>query len=139
MAEAAAKIKESSVRITPQRVAVLGSLMSSDTHPTADEIYKDIADQFLTISLATVYNNLHTLCENGLAQELSFSSDSSRFDSDPSAHYHVICTSCEDIVDLNYPLLTEMEELAGQLSGFIICGHRLEIYGICAKCRKGES
>lgn len=139
MAEAAARIKESSVRTTPHRVAVLGILMSSDKHPTAEEIHKDLDGQSLTISLATVYNNLHTLCENGLAQELPFSSHSSRFDSDPSAHYHVICTSCGDIMDLHYPLLKEMEVLAGQLSGFVISGHRLEIYGICKKCCEVKS
>ena len=36
-------LKKSGVRITPQRHAILEFLISSDSHPTADEIYKSLA------------------------------------------------------------------------------------------------
>ncbi|MFC2949181.1 Fur family transcriptional regulator [Virgibacillus sediminis] len=132
--DAITKIKNSNVRMTPQRVAVLEALLNSKSHPTADQIYQQVGRQFPTISQATVYNNLHTLCESGLAQELTFGNHSSRFDGDPSEHYHVICTGCGSIVDLHYPLLKEMEALAQQTTGFQISHHRLEIYGECEDC-----
>ncbi|MFC3040725.1 Fur family transcriptional regulator [Virgibacillus xinjiangensis] len=132
--EALTKIKNSNVRMTPQRVAVLEALLNSKSHPTADQIYQQVGKRFPTISPATVYNNLHTLCESGLAQELTFGNHSSRYDGDPSEHYHVICTDCGSIVDLHYPLLKEMEALAEQTTGFHISHHCLEIYGVCAEC-----
>ena len=46
-------LKKSGVRITPQRHAILEFLISSDSHPTADEIYKSLADDFPNMSVAT--------------------------------------------------------------------------------------
>ncbi|GAB3063521.1 Fur family transcriptional regulator [Virgibacillus ainsalahensis] len=132
--KAITKIKKSNVRLTPQRVAVLEALLGSTSHPTAYEIYKEVGQKFSSISPATVYNNLHTLCKNGLAKELTFGNHSSRFDGDPTEHYHVICTKCGAIMDLHYPLLREVEALAEQTTGFNISHHRLEIYGECSTC-----
>ena len=39
-------LKDSGVRITPQRHAILEYLISSMTHPTADEIYKALEGNF---------------------------------------------------------------------------------------------
>jgi len=39
-------LKNSGVRITPQRHAVLEYLLTSMTHPTADDIYKALESSF---------------------------------------------------------------------------------------------
>lgn len=129
------KIKHSYVKVTPQRVAVLEYLLHTDTHPTADEIYKAIKSKFPGASLATVYNNLNMLCENGLARELTFGNKPSRFDGNPTNHYHIICSNCGGMVDLHYPLLKEIEAFAEQTADFEVSHHRLDIYGKCAACR----
>src|SRR5690625_7884608 len=74
------KLKESGVRITPQRHAVLEYLLTSKSHPTADEIYKALEGKFPNMSVATVYNNLRVLRKIGLVRELTYGDDSSRFD-----------------------------------------------------------
>ncbi len=38
--ESIASLRQAGIRITPQRQAILRYLISSHTHPTADEIYK---------------------------------------------------------------------------------------------------
>src|SRR5699024_1645598 len=81
-------LKESGVRITPQRHAVLEYLLTSETHPTADEIYKALEGKFPNMSVATVYNNLRVLREIGLIRELTYGDDSSRFDCNMTDHYH---------------------------------------------------
>src|SRR5699024_8134383 len=73
-------LKDSGVRITPQRHAVLEYLLNSMVHPTADEIYKALEDKFPNMSVATVYNNLRVLREIGLVRELTYGDSSSRFD-----------------------------------------------------------
>lgn len=129
-------LKESGVRITPQRHAVLEFLLSSMTHPTADEIYKGLEGKFPNMSVATVYNNLRVLKEIGLVRELTYGDSSSRFDCTTSDHYHIICNSCGKIVDFHYPSLDEVESLAEQVAGFNISHHRLELYGTCEECSK---
>ncbi|MGM8213734.1 peroxide-responsive transcriptional repressor PerR [Virgibacillus sp. W0430] len=129
-------LKESGVRITPQRHAVLEFLLTSLNHPTADEIYKALENKFPNMSVATVYNNLRILREIGLVRELTYGDSSSRFDSNTEDHYHIICSECEKIVDFHYPSLNEVESLAEQITGFEVSHHRLELYGKCPECKK---
>src|SRR5690625_5828704 len=110
--EAMDTLKESGVRITPQRHAVLEYLLNSMVHPTADEIYKALEGKFPNMSVATVYNNLRVLRENGLVRELTYGDSSSRFDCNTEEHYHIICNSCGKIVDFHYPPHDEVEPLA---------------------------
>jgi len=132
-------LKESGVRITPQRHAVLEYLLNSMSHPTADEIYKALEGKFPNMSVATVYNNLRVLREIGLVRELTYGDSSSRFESNMSEHYHVICNSCGKIVDFQYPSLNEVESLAEKVTGFDVSHHRLEIYGICEECSEKKT
>ncbi len=129
-------LKKSGVRITPQRHAVLEYLLTSMSHPTADEIYKALEGKFPNMSVATVYNNLRILREIGLVRELTYGDDSSRFDSNMRDHYHIICDDCGKIVDFHYPTLDEIESLAERVSGFEISHHRMELYGKCDECSK---
>lgn len=129
-------LKDSGVRITPQRHAILEYLVDSHAHPTADEIYKALEHKFPNMSVATVYNNLRVFKKSGLVQELTYGDSSSRFDFSTRQHYHIICSKCGKIVDFFYPALDEVEALAAQMTGFSVDHHRLEVYGLCPECQK---
>lgn len=135
MKDALDALKDSGVRITPQRHAVLEFLVNSMTHPTADDIYKALEGKFPNMSVATVYNNLRVFREIGLVKELTYGDSSSRFDFNTSEHYHIICDECGKIVDFHYPSLEEVESLAEQVTGFDVRDHRMEIYGTCSSCK----
>lgn len=127
-------LKETGVRITPQRHAILEYLINSMSHPTADDIYKALEGRFPNMSVATVYNNLRVFREVGLVKELTYGDASSRFDFTTTNHYHVICETCGKIVDFHYPGLDEVEQFASHVTGFTVKYHRMEIYGDCADC-----
>ncbi len=133
--EALDALKDTRVRMTPQRHAILEFLYESTSHPTADEIYKSLEGRFPNMSVATVYNNLRVFKEAGIVKELTYGDSSSRFDSVTSDHYHVICEECGKIVDFHYPGLDEVETIAEHVTGFKIFGHRMETYGICPDCQ----
>ncbi|MFD2628861.1 peroxide-responsive transcriptional repressor PerR [Oceanobacillus kapialis] len=132
-------LKESGVRITPQRHAVLEYLLNAMVHPTADDIYKALEGKFPNMSVATVYNNLRVLREIGLVRELTYGDSSSRFDCNTTDHYHIICESCGKIVDFHYPSLDEVEALAEQVTGFEVSHHRMEVYGKCKECQQVDT
>ncbi|MCU9595446.1 peroxide-responsive transcriptional repressor PerR [Caldibacillus thermolactis] len=131
-------LKDSGVRITPQRHAILEYLISSMTHPTADEIYKALEGRFPNMSVATVYNNLRVFREVGLVKELTYGDASSRFDFVTHEHYHIICEECGKIVDFQYPGLDEIEQFAAHVSGYKVSHHRLEVYGLCPECENNK-
>nr|WP_044339697.1 peroxide-responsive transcriptional repressor PerR [Rossellomorea aquimaris] len=137
--EAISTLKETGVRITPQRHAILEYLIDSMAHPTADDIYKALEGKFPNMSVATVYNNLRVFREVGLVKELTYGDSSSRFDFVTTDHYHVICDGCGKIVDFHYPGLDEVEQLASHVTGFKVNNHRMEIYGTCSDCSTKET
>lgn len=137
--DALVTLKDTGVRITPQRHAVLEYLIQTMSHPTADEIYKSLEGKFPNMSVATVYNNLRVFREAGLVKELTYGDSSSRFDYVTSDHYHVICEVCGKIVDFHYPALNEVEELASHVTGFKVSHHRMETYGTCPDCIKVQN
>jgi Fur family peroxide stress response transcriptional regulator len=133
------KLKNTGVRMTPQRHAILDFLLDSMSHPTADEIYRALSVRFPSMSVATVYNNLKLFVEAGLVKELTYGDHSSRFDADMSDHYHAVCDVCGKMVDFEYPALREVELEAANKTGFQIRGHRLEVHGTCPECRKSAA
>jgi len=136
--EALETLKDTGVRITPQRHAILEYLINSMSHPTADEIYKSLEGKFPNMSVATVYNNLRVFREVGLVKELTYGDASARFDFVTTDHYHIICEECGKIVDFYYPGLNEVEQLASHVTGFKVGHHRMEIYGVCPECANKE-
>lgn len=129
-------LKNTGVRMTPQRHAILSYLLETMSHPTADEIYKALEGKFPNMSVATIYNNLRVFKEAGLVRELTYGDASSRFDANVSEdHYHVICTECGSIHDFHFPYLREAETAAAKSVGFQVTGHRMEVYGVCATCQ----
>lgn len=135
VAKSVEKLKASNIRITPQRYAILEYLIETDTHPTADEIYRKLVHRFPNISVATVYNNLRLFTKIGFVEEMTYGDGSSRFDFTSTQHYHAICENCGKIEDIYYPGLDDVEIAAQNLTGYEITRHRLEIYGICPECK----
>lgn len=130
------KLKETGVRMTPQRYAILAFLLDTNCHPSADEIYRALEDRFPNMSVATVYNNLKLFKEAGLVRELTFGDNASRFDAMLHDHYHITCTVCGKIEDFEYPKLLEVEQSAAEKTGFIPSSHRMEVYGVCPECQR---
>lgn len=113
------------VRRTRQREVVYRALASTDTHPTAEELYRLIVGADQHLSLATVYNALDALEKAGLCRRVSASSSQpARFDADMDTHVHVV-TPDGRVLDLppgvgervmqavTHTLADEVEKLTG--------------------------
>lgn len=133
------RLKNAGIRITPQRYGVLEYLIETDSHPTADDIYKALKGRFPNMSVATVYNNLRVFIQHNLVKELNYGDASSRFDFNSTEHYHAVCTQCGKIEDVYYPGLEKVEKAAEELTGFVITSHRMELYGLCEDCQREKS
>ncbi|MEW9111381.1 MAG: Fur family transcriptional regulator [Cytobacillus gottheilii] len=125
-------LKEKGLRITPQRIQIIGAMMEFDGHPTAEDIQSKIP----IISLATIYNNLKLFVKLGIVEELPYGNGVSRFELFKAHHYHVICETCGKIADLNLPDLKVVENFASSVTGFQIHTHKMEVYGQCLQCKQ---
>jgi len=133
------KLRENDYRITPQRLAVLRILADSVGHPSAENIYQKVKQDFPTTSLATVYKTLIVMKEIGEVLELGFGEGGNRYDGNkPYPHPHLICNECGRIVDPDLSTLQDVTEELMKTTGFIINTHRMDFFGVCPNCQKDE-
>lgn len=129
-------IRAKDFKLTPQRLAIAKVLSNGRRHPTVEEIYEELRDQFPTMSLATVYRNVLLMKSLGEVMEIGFADGSNRYDGmRPHPHPHVICIECREILDPELSGLEDMSEEVARETGFEIVSHRVDFFGICPKCR----
>lgn len=126
-------LKDSGLRITPQRIAILEFMNANRTHATADEIYLALKQNFPSLSVATVYNTLRAFCEAAIIKELRFGDQASRFDLNTSLHHHLICERCGAMVDVYLPEVA-VSEVAKE-HGYLPGSYHIEIRGLCPSCQ----
>jgi Fur family ferric uptake transcriptional regulator len=127
------------LRETKQKTVILDELRRDKSHPSADELYRRVRRRLPKISLGTVYRNLELLSEQGVVLKLDLAGTQRRFDGDLADHHHVRCTTCGRVDDLKGEPPCCLEEAFKNTSGYKITGHRLELTGLCPKCRKTEA
>ena len=115
-----------------QREAILKVLRESKSHPTADEVYRQVREIIPNISLGTVYRNLALLRSEGDIIGVSVGDGFEHFDGDNSPHIHLSCSECGKIIDLELEN-DAISELAAK-SGFTPHGCVYVVYGRCADC-----
>ncbi|EEB36517.1 peroxide operon regulator [Anaerococcus hydrogenalis DSM 7454] len=126
-------LKKHDIRVSHQRLMILDYLVNNRTHPTADDIYKDLKSKDPILSQATVYNTLNLFVKNNIVSELDFNQSRKRYDFYQKHHAHFICEHCGDILDLNFDI--DNLKFDG-LEGYEINNVDLTIRGICPNCRK---
>jgi Fur family transcriptional regulator, peroxide stress response regulator len=132
-------IKEGAMsRRTKQRDTILKVVMNTKSHPRADWVYEQVRREIPNISLGTVYRNLRSLAQSGEIRQLDLADGTSRFDGNSDSHYHFRCDRCGLICDLDEPVDKSIGERVAKKTGFKISRQRMELLGLCTKCRRKE-
>ena len=63
-------------------------------------VYLHVKEEFPNISLGTVYRNLNLLADIGEITKIPTPDGGDRFDGRTDSHYHVICSGCGNVFDL---------------------------------------
>ena len=113
---------------------ILEIINNSKNHPTAEQVFLLLKEKNEKAVLATVYNNLAWLYENGLIRKISAEGNPDRYDR-TERHDHLICRCCGRITDVMLGDLTA--ELQAQL-GIQMLSYDLRISYVCPDCRKNS-
>ena len=114
----AQKLADSGLRTTPQREVVYSALLQRRDHPTADEVFARVKTELPTISLATVYNCLETLVQNGLVRQVNFERAPTRYCPNLHEHAHFHDETTGEVHDIAVP-----SELLAQLRAVLPAGY----------------
>jgi len=93
------KLVEKSLKITPQRVAILEAIVTLNNHPTAENIIEYIRKNHPNIATATVYKVLDALAANELIKKVKTDKDIMRYDAVIEKHHHLYSTESDRIED----------------------------------------
>ncbi len=122
------------MRLTAQRQIILEELGKVTSHPTANEVYDMVRKRLPRIGLGTVYRNLELMAESGLILKLEVGGTQKRFDATTDLHYHVRCSECGRVDDIDLPVQHKIDRLAAKLCDYQILGHHIEFSGVCPDC-----
>ena len=122
------------LKYSRQRESIREFLMTRHDHPTADMVYHHIRQIYPSISLGTVYRNLSLLVNLGSIRKISTGDGPDRFDAATAPHYHFVCTSCHQVMDLDMEFLSDIETKASRHFDGKITGHATNFYGLCSEC-----
>ena len=97
------KLRSSGLRPTKQRIKICKLLFDRKKtfHFTINDIFKMLQNETSKkISLATIYNTVHSFKEKGYLKEISVNKDKSYFDTNTSEHHHFLDISTNELIDL---------------------------------------
>ncbi len=121
-----------------QRNCILNIVVSNPIHPTAEQVYEIARRSYPNISLGTVYRNLNQLSEHGILKKICSSYGSVRFDGRTDPHFHMVCTHCGKVFDVELEELLSIKEKLSDMYGFDVINYEVSIQGICKECKNTE-
>lgn len=122
------------------RMAVLENFLTSEEHHTAEGWHQLLKNHGLDLGEAFVAETLELLVSFGLAMRREFEGGPPRYEHRHLGehHDHLICTACGSITEFHDPALETMKSQAASQHGFHALRHKLQIYGLCEKCRSAR-
>lgn len=129
------KCNDAGIRMTAQRSLIIETLIGSDDHPDADQVYRRAVERDEAISLPTVYRTLNLLDDAGIIKKINMNDGKARFESVREDHDHLIDADNGHIHEFYNQELKKILESIAENMGYEVIDHRIEIVGR----KRGES
>lgn len=131
------ELKKVGLKVTIPRVTILELLQQSEkNHYSAEEVFTELRDNGHDIGLATVYRVLSQFEQAGILVKHHFEGGQAIFELETGEHHdHLICMSCNKIVEFYDEKLEADQQAIAKKFGFELEEHNMVLYGICEDCR----
>lgn len=127
-------LKHHQLKATPQRMAII-ELMHHAGHISIDDLYQAIREKFASISLATLYKNVHTMMNVSLIREVKIPGQKTKYEIEKEAHAHVMCKCCGELKDIPFNL-NSLLKTSMDISNYQTEEVSIVISGTCPECQK---
>jgi Fur family peroxide stress response transcriptional regulator len=129
------------IPLTHQRQVLFEVMRSMQGHPSPEEVYGLVRERIPSISLATVYKNIHLFIESGLFREVSQHHGTQRIELNSRPHHHLVCRECRSLQDIDMdaggglPAEAALLSQGGLPEGFRLERCVVEWIGLCPDCQ----
>src|SRR5690554_2852225 len=133
-------LAEKGLKNTSYRQFLLKLLEEAKVPLSVEELYLRIKKDKPKVSLSTVYRAMDTLSDKRLAKKTTLLDDGvARYEFNTKEHkHHLVCLGCSEIIAISDCPFTCYKESIENETGFLVQGHKLELYGYCPVCKKLE-
>ena len=118
--------------MTKHAKTILELIETSHSHMTAEQVFSALRQVYPKVALATVYNNLNRLWQEGHIRKVSMEGMPDRYDR-IQRHDHLVCQVCGKLADIDLGDLTAQLE---QQAGMPILAYDLKLLYVCPECKK---
>lgn len=131
-------VRTHNLRWTTQRQIIANILFGSRQHLTTEELFQKAKAKDPAIGYATVSRTLHMLTDACFCEQIDFSDGSMRYEvcEGRPHHDHLVCTQCGIFIEVFSPELEGIQADLVKQHEFAESHHKLQIFGLCKKCRK---
>jgi Fur family transcriptional regulator, ferric uptake regulator len=128
------------VRITAQRRLLVGIIQDSSRHLDAATLLEIAKKVDPSIDRATVYRTISLLKDRGLIDELDLmhvEGEKHYYEAKTDRdHCHMTCFRCKAVMEYTSPSFDRLKHEIARRGDFLIRVARLEVGGLCKRCRK---
>lgn len=122
-------------RITKQRMTIVEEFAALGRYVTAKDLHERLARKRGGVGLATVYRTLEALLEIGAASaQPQPHGETAYLFCPPEHHHHAVCTKCGKVENVPCRSVGLFARALNSNLRFTLKQHRLEFFGICARC-----
>jgi Fe2+ or Zn2+ uptake regulation protein len=130
--------RERGLILTPQRRAILRAVLDLDDHPTAERVHAALSRRRVRVSRATVFRTLESLARLGIIARACHPGSSVRYDRRTDQHHHLVCLSCDRVIDIQDARLDALPVPDTRRLGFVVSDFKVQLRGTCRECREQE-
>ncbi|MBD5322535.1 MAG: transcriptional repressor [Duncaniella sp.] len=121
-------------RCTPERFAVLDTILDMPSRFTVDELCDTIEGGDFRVSRATVYNTVELLSEAGMLRKMHTQTDTWEVTLESQFTVRLVCRKCGKIRDVRDQQLWRTLTLK-RYQSFIADSYEVCLSGYCPRCR----
>jgi Fur family peroxide stress response transcriptional regulator len=123
-------LREHDLKATKQRIGIL-TIMQDKGHINIEDLYAKIKTLFPSISLATLYKNMHLMIKNKLLTEVSVKNSKTLYEITKADHAHMHCENCGEVYDIDF----DFSKVELNKEDFTLKDTQVIFSGICKNCK----
>lgn len=126
--------RERGRRLTAPRRAVLGAVVQAGCNGDVQTVYRLAKRTYPKTGLVTVYRTLELLVREGWVERWEVGGRA-RYELARPHHHHLVCLRCGSVARWNR-CPVPVQPGTSVRGGFLVIGHRVELFGYCRACQK---
>lgn len=134
-------LKQDHVDDFEDRFKVMETFLQTEKHLTSAELLTLLNKKKIHFEPEFVRDTLKLMCRYGFAKKNRFNNGAIRYEHLHLGqhHDHMVCTMCKQIFEFEDEALEKYQLQLAEKMGFHLLQHKMELYGICRRCRESQS